>query len=152
MATPVYYCIFYKPNVEKEHELGIIPHYVDYERTKKENKDKKILIINILDGIEKVMDDINRCKRIISSSLHGIIASHAYGIPSIWVKFSDKLAGDNIKFADYFLSVKINPYDPLDFRNKELSIKEIIRMIDSIKYKPHIDTAKLLEVCPFKKR
>ena len=142
---------FYKPNVSQEYELGIIPHYIDYERVRREIKDKNVLIINMLDPVEKVIDDINRCKRTISSSLHGIIASHAYGIPSVWVIFSDKLAGDNIKFADYFLSVQINPYSPLDFRNKELSIKEMIRTIDTFKEKPHIDTSKLLEVCPFKK-
>jgi|GEM_PF-388686 len=101
---------FIKNTVEKKYELGIIPHYVDYAIIKSlfEN-DKRIKIIDLVTSdIEKTTREILECKNIISSSLHGVIVSHAYQIPALWVKFSDKLAGDNVKFYDYFESLNLN--------------------------------------------
>lgn len=141
---------FYKPIIDKQYDLGIIPHYLDHESVREKIKEKNILIINLLDPIKKVIDDINRCKRTISSSLHGIIASHAYNIPSMWVEFSDKLPGDNIKFEDYFLSVKIKPYSPLKINIENFQSKKIIFLIDK-KYsqKIQINLDKLIKTCPF---
>ncbi len=62
--------------------------------------------------IESKTDQILKCERIISSSFHGIIIAHAYRIRAIWQRFSDVPFGDNIKFQDYFESVKIKPYVP----------------------------------------
>jgi len=101
---------FIKNTSEKKYELGIIPHYVDYEMIKSvfEN-DTRVKVIDLLtSGIEKTTQEILECKKIVSSSLHGVIVSHAYHIPALWVKFSDKLAGDNVKFYDYFESLDIN--------------------------------------------
>lgn len=46
------------------------------------------------------------CKKILSSSLHGLIVSDAYNIPNRMIKFSNKINGDGTNFTDYFLSVK----------------------------------------------
>lgn len=142
---------FYKPKVKKRYTLGIIPHYVDYELIKQQIKSDKVLVINLLDPIEKVIEDINKCKRTISSSLHGLIVSHAYKIPSVWVEFSDKLAGDGTKFNDYFLSVGIKPYKPFNLRKLPVSEKELIKIAQSRTDKIEIDLDKLMGVCPFKK-
>ena len=144
---------FYKPKSDKKYELGIIPHYIDYSfvQRKIENVNNNVLVINLFYPVEKVIDEICSCKRIISSSLHGVITSHAYEIPSIWVKFSNKLAGDDSKFIDYFLSVKLSSeYIPLDFSKTIPDYKEICELVDKIFCKPNINVEKLLEVCPFK--
>jgi len=115
---------FYSSEVEKKYQYGFIPHYVDYKIVESYYKGKEELtIINLLnDDWSFTTDSILECEYIISSSLHGVIVAHAYGIPAIWVQFSDRLAGDNVKFADYFLSVGIEPYSAVFIKEyKELN-------------------------------
>ncbi len=142
---------FYNPKTENKYKLGLIPHYMDYPKIKDKINSKDILVINVFDQVEKVIDNICSCKRTISSSLHGLIVSHAYGIPSIWAEFSNKLTGDGTKFKDYFLSVGIKPYKPLDFREEIPSEKELLKIINKVHNKPNIDTEKLWGTCPFRK-
>lgn len=118
--------LVFNPIVEKNFKLGIIPHFVHFEKTSKAINNPSVLIINLLDDIEKVVKDLKSCECTISSSLHGIIESHAYGIPSLWYDLpGDKLAGDNIKFLDYFSSVGIKNYKPYyveNFNNEEIDM------------------------------
>lgn len=99
--------LYYKPNINKTHKLGIIPHYIHYDIVSKMYKNSnKIKIINLMnDNIELVINEILSCEKIISSSLHGLIVSDAYKIPNKWVKFNNKINGDDTKFYDYFKSV-----------------------------------------------
>ena len=103
---------FYPSKVEKKYKYGFIPHYVDQEIVQSYYKNnKETTVVNLLnDDWQYTTDRILECDHIISSSLHGVIVAQAYGIPALWVQFSDRLTGDNIKFADYFLSVGIEPY------------------------------------------
>jgi hypothetical protein len=94
-------------------ELGVVPHYADQQQLDRSHFPDSTVFINVLNARpEVVIGQICMCKRIISSSLHGIIVAHAYGIPARWGKFSDNLSGDDVKFLDYFLSVGIKPYEP----------------------------------------
>ena len=94
----------FKPE-NKEHSLGIIPHFVDYENVKKNYPNH--LVINLKNDVEQVARKISSCEKIISSSLHGLIAAQSYNIPFAWVKFSDNIKGDGIKFNDFFNSVGV---------------------------------------------
>jgi len=99
--------LIYKPEIKKEYKIGILPHYVDKmmvidEAVLNPEKDK-FLIIDIEKPWKEVIDNILSCEKIITSSLHGIIAAEAYGIPVKWVKYSDKIIGGTFKFDDYFL-------------------------------------------------
>lgn len=100
---------FYNPSVKKKYDIGIVSHYVDFSfLDSKINEYKNVLHISLLtNNIEEVVDEILSCKKIISTSLHGLIAAHSYNIPTLWWKYSDDLAGDDIKFLDYFESVNI---------------------------------------------
>lgn len=147
---------YYYPEVTKQFDLGIIPHYVDYSMVSEWFRgDNSVRVISLLNNdVEQVIDEILSCKQVLSSSLHGVIVSHSYNIPAIWIEFSNRLAGDGVKFIDYFKSVQIKPYLPLKVNEKidEKDIKEYFNGFESL---PKTDiiknlSKKLLGVCPFK--
>ena len=142
--------IYYMPNVEKKYKLGIIPHYTDVQNPffNKNKNNTEIHIINVrnynhwLDFI----DDINQCEGIISSSLHGLIVSEAYGVPNVWVKFKKKNNDDEIKFHDFFLSIG---RDREGFvLDEDTSISDIMTVLGSYE-KGVIDLNPLIRACPF---
>jgi len=106
--------IFTPKNKEKEFFIGLIPHVSDFEYIDGKFKNSTLLkIINLRNNdVEDTTEQICSCKYIISSSLHGLIVSHAYNIPSLYFKINN-LIGDDIKFIDYFESVNLKPYTPL---------------------------------------
>lgn len=118
---------FYRPESRKRYKLGIIPHYVDKNHAAINNfqNNPDVIIIDILGGIRNVVDQICSCQKIASSSLHGIIAADAYGIPSTWIKFSDNVVGNGFKFFDYFKSVGRIDDGPLVI-HKNSSIDDIL--------------------------
>lgn len=139
---------YYDSNVEKKYEIGVIPHFIDYDNVKEKIQSDEILVIDLLNPVEKVVDQVNSCKKTISSSLHGIIVSQAYGIPSVWAKFSNKLSGDNTKFKDYFLSVHIKPYDGIDLSKITLSHEVLEECLLGASSAIDINLDLLLQVCP----
>lgn len=144
------YPIFYNPKVQKQYKIGIIPHYVDQKNPwiLEKSKVSGVKVINILGGISNVVNDILSCEMIISSSLHGVIAADAYGIPSIWVEFSSAVLGHGFKFRDYFMSVGRSDTTPIKI-NKHTRLKDIY---DSFyDYKINIDLERLYNSCPYKK-
>jgi len=90
----------------KKYEVGIVPHNVDLTYVSENFKNNNIISLKTR-NYKNVIDKITQCESIISSSLHGVICAHAYGIPAAWVKSNTTLKGDNIKFEDYFASVDI---------------------------------------------
>jgi hypothetical protein len=131
---------FYTPPPNKKHKIGIVPHYVDqyraYDRYRTHN------VIDVFQPIEAVIDEIASCERIYSSSLHGIIVAHAYGVPATWVKISDSLGGDGTKFRDYFMSVGMDVPGAIDLRDNH-ALPEAIS-----DYVPNFDLTEYLKACP----
>jgi pyruvyltransferase len=74
----------------------------------------------------QVAREINRCECIASSSLHGLIFSDSFSIPNVHLKFSNKLAGGNHKFNDYYLGMNTS-HNFLDF-SKNLTVNDIIKV------------------------
>ena len=150
---------FIKNNTSKKYKLGVIPHFVDYPDIYAKLKlDNRIKVINLLtNDVEKTTQDIFECEQIISSSLHGVIVPHAYQIPALWVRFSNRLSGDDIKFYDYYQSVNINFEKQIDMAIDDLSYElfiEILNRLTSLVLPDHSHIInmqnKLMDVCPFK--
>ena len=108
----------YDPDVEVVHRLGIMPHFVDAGPARKRYPDARY--IDVEGGWRRVVRQMKSCERIITTSLHGIIAADAYGIPVTWhASYTDGLVSGNLKFQDYFLGtgrpcLTTGPVPPLD--------------------------------------
>lgn len=141
---------FYNPIIEKKYEIGIIPHYVDFDDpwVRLMAKDPRVKIIDIKNNVNdlnnhRFIKEVLSCKRIVSSSLHGLVIADAYQIPSKWIKLSNKLDGGNFKFDDYYKSIG---YD-----EKPLNPVKINKLIASTTVKKiNLDLDLLLKTCPFK--
>jgi pyruvyltransferase len=146
-------CIYNKFINIEENIIGIIPHYIDNGSNLLKNMiqnfkncNMKIKIIDILvgDNFEKLIDEINKCKYIISSSLHGVIMGLVYKKKTIFVEFSKNVIGDRFKFYDFFSSLDIN------YEYKALYNKEILENIIEIDYEKLNNLGcKMINICPF---
>lgn len=152
---------YYSPKIDKKYKIGIVPHYVDYQAINENlNQQQEIKVINLLtSNVEKTTDEILECEYIISSSLHGLIIAQAYAIPAIWVKFSNKLSGDNIKFYDYFESLNIQFKKEYYLDPKEITYQKLEGILNDnysvLLPNPSIlNTRKkeILDNCPFAKK
>lgn len=83
-------------------KLGIIPHYVEYQKVKQANP--SAFIINVNQPVERFLSDIFQCKLVLSSSLHGIVLAEAYGIPSFRGSFglANQIYSFDFKHRDYY--------------------------------------------------
>jgi hypothetical protein len=94
------------PASEKVHKVGLVPHYQDYAKLRRYGDSMPVIDVVNKDALATARQ-ISACEKIISTSLHGIIAAHAYGIPAAYVVAS-KLHGDGTKFDDYYASVGLD--------------------------------------------
>lgn len=93
--------MIYQPAVEKQHDYAIIPQYVTEGNVRQNYPDNFIISMNTND-FKTVIDQIASCKKIITSSLHGIILAEAYGVPAVWYRgLVEKV---NFKYKDYYYS------------------------------------------------
>jgi autotransporter strand-loop-strand O-heptosyltransferase len=124
----------YNPTIEKKYKIGLIPHCVDFyslDGLKAINhmEDMGIKIINVTAGINEFIDQLKECEIIISSSLHGLIAADAYGIPNYRVKISKLVHGGDFKYKDHYASVKREHYEPL-----QLTETTTLNEVNSLKF------------------
>jgi pyruvyltransferase len=147
-----------KPKIEKYYDVGLVPNHIDIPHVlkfkKSKNSQKSVNFINVLtDDVENFVKEICSCRLILSSSLHGLIIAHAYGIPALWIKLSDQIIGSGFKFHDYFASVSIPTHDAIDLTSEEFILLEDV-LDESVKknaYKHLInfDPVPLINTCPF---
>lgn len=94
--------LIYQPQkAEKCYDISIIQHWKYNDN--KLNKLSEYHHINIeTDDYKSFVDELVKSKRIISSSLHGIILAETYGIPAVLLNTG--IDEEMIKFYDWYLS------------------------------------------------
>jgi hypothetical protein len=145
----------YTPVDSKRHSrLGIVPHYVDqlraaswFQQHEAAAELNGIKLINVFLGVEEFIEQIASCEYVLSSSLHGLVFAHAYGIPAGWIRIGDSIGGDGTKYRDHLLSVGAEPYEPLDLRSGWPEPKELFRFQPPQPATP-FDDAALWEALP----
>lgn len=122
---------FYNPKLEKKWELGVIVHLSDltdraldtlpreaYERYHIPAEfEGSVHIINTLtpisaQGLRDKLDEILSCKRLVSTSLHGMVFAESYGIPCLY--FSPRGQPEGL------IERKLDPDDGYDLRITDL--------------------------------
>jgi len=98
-------------------DVGAVIHYADRAHVALH---EGVLHIDPCQPVLAVLKQIWSCKRIVSSSLHGLIVAEAYGIPSAWLQVDEgaHLVGRSFKFKDYGLSTG-RDLAPLPMRSGE---------------------------------
>ena len=99
----------------KQWDIGILPHWKDTELVPKFSKliregdpKRKIKVIKPSDDPLTVIKQIGACRKLVTSSLHGMIVADAFGGIPRRVEISSALdkEGGNYKFLDYSASIK----------------------------------------------
>lgn len=103
---------------EKIWDLGIVPHWKDDELAPRFNaliRPPSITrIISPRGDPLTILREIGACKKIVTSSLHGLITADAFGIPrrlEISPMLLNATEGGDFKFRDYSASIS-TPFEP----------------------------------------
>lgn len=108
-----------RPAAQKRHRLGLIRHYTHAALPLQVSGDVVEIGLDRVgySDIEDFLDELTSCEAIISTSLHGLIIAHAYGIPTRRAVFSasdTQIPGDGTKFSDHYAAFGITEAEPLD--------------------------------------
>jgi pyruvyltransferase len=107
--------------------LGIVPHYVDREsRFVKRLEREGAVVIDPGLSPEEYVARLTSCEQVLSSSLHGLILAHAYGVPCAWVRLSGKVYGGGFKFFDYYSSVGVARHEVRRLSPRRHSIERML--------------------------
>ena len=140
---------FYRPGRKTGAGVGLAPHFADKRRFgEKFFEAVQMKLIDVQSPVEDFIDQVCSCAAVASSSLHGLIISHAYGIPAVWVKFGDLPSGDDSKFYDYFLSIGLDEVTPFCIHPDHLDLDALAAQAILPAGLPDLDL--LWECCPFR--
>ncbi len=137
---------------EKKYRVGIVPHYVDQERPEVIEflKQPGVTFIDIFSDTIDFLQQIDQCELILSSSLHGLIIADALQIPNGWLKLSQRVRGNDYKFADYYSVFGLKEMKPYPF-STTTTITDLNNLVETYS-RPGLDQIKqqLYESFPFR--
>lgn len=135
----------YPDIVEKKYDLGIIPHFVDWNSDCINNlriqfKDNaNVVFISPIGSPKDVIAQIKSCKHIVSSSLHGLIIADAFHIPN-------KRFVNRETMPTYFYDYKYDDYySSLDYNEECIDIQTYIQEKDLFSKLINLTTQKDVE-------
>jgi pyruvyltransferase len=137
---------------KKEFRWGIVPHYADFGDPKvlalKERTPRSTMINLKGTDLRETTRQISVCDYIASSSLHGLIAADALGIPNVHLIVSNRLSGGVWKFDDYRSSLGDRPMLRVDL-NEGVDLTAIEKAIEW-GYSSRVDLLKEQTLAAFK--
>ena len=68
------------------------------------------LAAGIENGIADFLRSLVTCKRVVSTSLHGVIFAHAFAIPAAAIQLGDRITGGSFKFVDHMHSIGLHSF------------------------------------------
>ena len=93
--------LIYSPQYEIKHDILVIPQFLTEAEFRKKYPEYYMVSMNTND-YKLIIDAIASCKKVVTSSLHGIILAEAYGVPAIFFRGLRK--GIDFKYLDYYYS------------------------------------------------
>jgi hypothetical protein len=97
--------LYHAPEVLITHEYGVAVRWNERSWAHATYGPDVKLIDFGRNDVEAVIRDMLSCRKIVTSSLHGLVLADAYGVPSAWLA-SDSPRGGVFMFYDYFASVE----------------------------------------------
>lgn len=94
----------FAPKPDRACTWAIVPHVTDMDhpdvaRLAAANPGARV--ISLRDAPEAVLSAIAGAEALVSSSLHGLVAADALGIPNWRIRLGDRIVGGDFKFLDY---------------------------------------------------
>ena len=158
----LYFYEVFKQLIDKEREnqdnmkdLCFVSHEVENKQFADLFYEFKNVTISAGGDIEPIIKFISTCRSIISSSLHGVIFSHALSIPAAPVQVSEKIAGGDWKYFDYYYGINVTTFSGrVDVRKNKSKPKTKIEWVDLINEFPQpqfpMNTERLITLQMFK--
>jgi pyruvyltransferase len=159
---------YYRPDVPLRYALGIIPHQLDFaDIARMYAREPEVLVMDVRTrDVEMLIRQVLSCASTVSSALHGLVISVAYGVPTRWLRTSSKIMGDGSKFYDFFASLnplvadaldplavslsegeeRLDPYRPILLDGPPIPARDLIGM--TFQHDITLDLDDLLERCP----
>ncbi|MBW3084563.1 hypothetical protein KEM60_00751 [Austwickia sp. TVS 96-490-7B] len=95
--------LLFRP-VRRRYDVGVVVHYTHAEDARLAEMLQHTpgsLRIDVTRRPWSVARDIASCRRIVTTSLHGLILADAFGIPAVWIRMPQGLYGGDFKFRDH---------------------------------------------------
>ena len=90
---------------QKKYDVTIIPHYREWSLPAVETLKRTYKVLDPGTDFLSFPSVIAESRRVLSSSLHGLILADAYGVPNARIRFSDVVVGRHFKYIDHNAAV-----------------------------------------------
>ena len=137
--------------INDEYEVGLIPHFLEISLVQEKgiiDQFHKLYptgkVIDLRQNPLKVVEDISKCKYVISSSLHGCIVADSFHIPNIRVRFSS-IPGTGYKFDDYYSGFGLEI--PANIVEKKEDLPSISQIISNYAISSDVIEKKKTDMC-----
>jgi len=140
------------PRAPRKEGIAIAPHFSERPRLLAPgDRPSWLRLLDMQKPVENVIAEIRACSLVAATSLHGLIVSHAFGVPAVWLELRPLPSGDGSKFRDYLRSIGCS---------RERPLRCPIRDIDQSLLRAHaidpptpadLDLDALWDCCPFRR-